>query len=394
LGVKIIILTQPSQKFLVAQPKEISMSNRSYIVPKLVRLLLFVLIVSWLAACDSLAAPPAPTPAPTPIPAPASNELIFYDWGDGMPSTVVEAFTEQHGIEVTYLAYDSQEEAVNNMKAGETYDLVVLENQFVPDMINEGLLAEIDYRNIPNFKHVLANFRDLNYDPGNKHSVPFTWGTTAFLVTTDYEGQVTSWVDLWELHSEGKIGIRDGARESLGFALKSLGYSINSEDPAQLEEALQRLLEIKQDIVLVDSYAETAVPVITRGDVVAMIGWTEDALYAREENEPLVYVFPGDGTMLWGDNFVIPANSPNKENAELFLNFILEPEFNAEIVNETYYATANEAARSLVNPEIQEDTLIFPPIEVLQNAEVILPLSPESTKLYDQTWERFKSELE
>lgn len=368
------------------------MSNRTCINPNLVRQLLFVLIVSWLAACGSPVAPPPPIAEPAL--ASASNELIFYDWGDGIPSAVVEAFTEQHGIEVRYLSYDSQEEAVDNMKAGETYDLVVLENQFVPDMINEGLLAEIDYRNIPNFKHVLANFRDLSYDPGNKHSVPFTWGTTAFLVMTDFEEDVASWADLWELHSKGKIGLRDDAREGLGFALKSLGYSINSEDPAQLEEALQRLLEIKQDIVLVDSYAENAVPVITEADAVAMIGWTEDALYAREENEPLVYVFPRDGAMLWGDNFVIPANSPNKENAELFLNFILEPEFNAEIVNETYYATANEAARSLVDQEIQDDTLIFPPIEVLQNAEVILPLSPANTELYDQTWERFKSELE
>jgi spermidine/putrescine-binding protein len=370
------------------------MASRTCIVPKLVRLILFVLIVSWLVACGSPAPPPTPAPTPTPTSAPASNEVIFYDWGDGIPPAVVEAFTEQHDIEVTYLAYDSQEEAIDNIKAGETYDLMVLDNQFVPDMVNDGLLAEIDYRNIPNFKHVLANFRDLSYDPRNKHSVPFTWGTTAFLVTSDYEGKVTSWVDLWELHSKGKIGIRDDAREGLGFALKSLGYSINTEDPAQLEEALQHLLKIKQDIVLVDSYSENAVPVVTQGDAVAMIGWTEDALYAQEENEPLAYVFPDDGAMLWGDNFVIPINSPHKENAELFLNFILEPEFNAEIVNETYYATANEAARSLVDPEIQKDTLIFPPLEVLQNAEVILPLSLESTELYDQIWERFKSELQ
>ncbi len=369
------------------------MSNRTAIYPTFMSLILFVVVLSLLAACGSLAPPPAPTPEPTPTPALETGELIFYDWGDGIPPAVIEAFTEQYGIEVTYLAYDSQEEAVDNMKAGETYDLVVLENQFVPDMINEGLLAEIDYRNIPNFKHVLANFRDLSYDPGNRHSVPFTWGTTAFLVTANYEEETTSWVDLWELHSDGKIGIRDDAREGLGFALKSLGYSINSEDPAQLEEALQHLLEIKQDIVLVGSYSEEAVPVVTEGDAAAMIGWVEDAVYAQEEDEPLVFVFPEDGAMLWGDNFVIPANSPNKENAELFLNFILEPEQNAEIVNETYYATANEAARLLVDPEIQEDPLIFPPIEVLQNAEVILPLSPESTELYDQIWERFKSEL-
>jgi spermidine/putrescine-binding protein len=320
---------------------------------KLFIAILVILALILLAACGT------PTPPPTPTPEPVAKELIFYDWGDGIPSAVVDAFTEKYGIEVTYLAYDTQEEALENMKAGEAYDLVVLDNAFLPETIQDDMLAEIDFRNIPNFKHVLAN-----------------------------------WADLWELRNQGKIAVRDEPRETIGFALKSLGHSSNSEDPAELEAALEHLLEIKDDIVFVDSYAEDAVPLLASGEAAVLVGWVEDLLYARDEGESLVYVFPKEGVILWGDSFVIPANSPHKENAELFLDFILEPEHNAEIVNETYYATAHEAVRSLVDPEIQEDPVIFPPKEMLQNAEVTLSVSPEATELYEEIWERLRAEVQ
>lgn len=355
---------------------------------KLFIAILVILALILLAACGT------PTPPPTPTPEPVAKELIFYDWGDGIPQAVVDAFTEKYGIEVTYLAYDTQEEALENMKAGEAYDLVVLDNAFLPETIQDDMLAEIDFRNIPNFKHVLANFRDLSFDPGNKHSVPFTWGTTSYMVRSDMADSATSWADLWELRSQGKIAVRDEPRETIGFALKSLGHSSNSEDPAELEAALEHLLEIKDDIIFVDSYAENAVPLLASGEAAVLVGWVEDLLYARDEGESLVYVFPKEGVILWGDSFVIPANSPHKENAELFLNFILEPEHNAEIVNETYYATAHEAVRSLVDPEIQEDPVIFPPKEMLQNAEVTLSVSPEATELYDEIWERLRAEVQ
>ncbi len=349
---------------------------------------LIALISSLLVACGSS------TPPPTPTPPPVADELIFYDWGDGIPQPVIDAFTEQYGVKVTYLAYETQEEALENIRAGEVYDLVVLDNNFLPESIRDGLLAEIDFRNIPNFKYILANFRDLSYDPGNKHSVPFTWGTTAFLVRSELEESATSWADLWKLHSKGKIAMRDEPRETIGLALKSLGYSLNSEDPAELEAALAHLLEIKEDIIFVDSYSENAVPLLASGEAVVLVGWVEDILYAQEENEPLVYVFPKDGTILWGDSFVIPANSPRKKTAELFLNFILDPEMNAQIVNETYYATAHDAVAEFTEPEIRDDPLIFPPKEVLKNAEVTLSLSPEGTELHNDIWERLKAEIQ
>ncbi|MCP4606376.1 MAG: extracellular solute-binding protein, partial [Proteobacteria bacterium] len=180
-------------------------------------------------------------------------------------------------------------------------------------------------------------------------------------------------------------------RETIGFALRSLGYSSNSEDPAELEAALEHLLEIKQDIIFADPYAEDAVPLLISGEAAVLVGWADDALDARDElNETVVYVFTEDGFMLWGDNFAIPANSPHQYTAEVFVDFILQPANSAQIVNETCYYTANEAARPLVI----HDPMCFPSDEVLKKAEVILPLSPAGTKLHDEIWERFTTAIQ
>ena len=120
-----------------------------------------------------------------------------------------------------------------------------------------------------------------------------------------------------------------------------------------------------------------------------MVGWGDDALNAKQENNSITYILPEEGTLLWGDAFVIPTNSPNKYTAELFLNFLLRPEIGAQIVNENHYAIANEAAYSLINPEIFKDPIIFPPAEVIQKADWYLPLSPAGEKLYANIWERF-----
>jgi len=308
-----------------------------------------------------------------------------------MPQSVLDAFTEEYGVKVTYLTYESQQpEAIENMRAGEMYDVVVIDNDYIPSLLADGLLAEIDYRNVPNFDNISANFRNLAYDPSNKHSVPFNWGTTALVVRSDLvEEPVTRWADLWDPRYAGKIAIRGDDPELIYVTLKSLGYSINSEDPDELEAALERMLEIRDAILFVDVYAEEAVPLLLSGEAVILVGWAEDVLWGREENEALTYVLPEEGALLWGDNFVIPANSPHKYTAEVFLNFLLRPEICAEIVNENWYATANEAAHPFIDPDIVNDPAIFPPNEKLENAEVYLPLSPEGSRLHAEIWERF-----
>lgn len=331
-----------------------------------------------------------PTPPPTATPPPLAKELVLYNWPEYIPQAVLDAFTTEYGVKITYLTYDSQEEAVEKIKAGLTYDVAVIENDLLQSLIKEGLLAEIDYRQVPNFRNVVADFRDLTFDPSNRHSAPYTWGTTGLLVRSDLvESPVTRWADLWDQRYAGKIAVRAQPTELISVALKSLGYPLNSEDPQALEAALQRLIDLKSSVMFVDVEVEKAVTPLVSGAAVILVGWPEDALYARDQNAAIRYVLPEEGSMLWSDSFVISANSPHKATAELFLNFVLRPDIGGQIVNETHYAIANEAARAFIKPEIAGDTTFYPPKEIIQRANWYLPLSPAGQKLYDDIWERF-----
>lgn len=340
-------------------------------------LLIVIVLLAGLGACGS------PTPTPTP-------SLIYRDWEGVMPPAVLDAFTAEYGIAITYLSYESQEEAVANMRAGQVYDVVVLENQLIPPLVQDGLLAEIDYSRVPNFTNISANFRDLAYDPENAHSVPYSWGTTGLVVRTDLVAEeVTRWADLWDPRYRDKIAGWTLSRYMTGIALKSLGYSINSEDPAELEAALEQLIVLKPTLTLLDWEPAVAAPYLVSGEVVIAVGQADDVLVGREQNLAIAYVLPAEGGLLWGDNWVVPANSPNKEAAEQLINFFLRPEIAAQIINETYYWLPNDAALPLVVPEIRDNPAIFPPLDGLRNAEILLPLSPEGEALHEQIWERF-----
>ena len=161
-----------------------------------------------------------------------------------------------------------------------------------------------------------------------------------------------------------------------------------------MEAAVDHLLEIKDKLIIAGSYSEEAVPLFESGGVVALIGWVDDALYAQENDMDLVYVYPKDGAILWGDSFVIPANSPNKYTAEVFLDFLMRPEIAAAITNELSYVTANESADEFVDVEIRNDPVVFPPREVLKTGEVSLAHSPKGREAFEQAWERFMTEMQ
>jgi spermidine/putrescine transport system substrate-binding protein len=359
-------------------------------VPSLIplRVLFTALTVILLAACGS----PAPTLAPTSTPVPLADELVFYDWEEDMPQSVMDAFTAEYGVQITYLVYESQEGAIANMRAGEVYDVVVMESRFIPLLAQEGLLARLNQKNLPNLRNISANFRELAYDPNNDYSVPYNWGTTGLVVRSDLVGQpVTHWADLWDPRYAGRVGLWMGvSRDVISLTLKSLSYSANSENPQELEEAYQRLVELKHHVIAFEDYdLFTSAELLASGRVVVSMGYTVDALNGSELNPAVKYILPEEGALLWNDTFVIPSNSPNQYTAELFLNFLMRPDINAEITNYNQYATPNEAAYPFIQSEILNNPLIFPPNDELINAELVLPLTSQGQRLYDEIWERF-----
>lgn len=363
---------------------ETAIPNESARGGYLLKVLPVILILVLLVACTTSAAQqPAPTPEPL------AEEIVYYDWDDSIMEPILADFTREYGIKTRLEFYSSQEEAVENIKAGQIYDVVLLENQFVPSLSRDGQLAEINRSNIPNFKNISANFRDLAYDPGNRHTVPDSWGTTGLVVRSDLaEEPITRWADLWDPRYAHKVVGWAIPRYMMSVALKSLGYSVNSENPEELEAALARLIELKPNMILLDEEPSSA-PLLVADEAVMAVGWASDVELGREENEAIEYVLPEEGAILWGDNFVIPANSPHQYEAELLLNFILRPEISGRIINESYYPLVNDAAPPFIEPEILNDPVIYPPNEDLKNAEIMLPLSPAGEKLHADIWDRF-----
>jgi spermidine/putrescine transport system substrate-binding protein len=351
---------------------------------------LFVIIPALLLTIIFSACTPEPTLPAGPTPGP---ELIFLDWAEDMPQSVLDQFEAEYGVTVKYLTYDATEEAAERIKIGDQLDVVVLDNDNIDALIRAGMLHPIDPTAIPNIKNISPNFRGLAFDPTNTYSVPFNWGTTGIIYHTKrVDPPIRTWADLWNPELQGRVGLwlYEG-RETIGFTLKSLGYSANSENPAELEAARQRLMELRPNVQFIENMSSgvTGVYLINEYQLDVAMGYAYDALEGEAVNPDIQYILPEDGVVLWSDSFVVPASSPNPVGAELFLNFILRPEIAAEIANHNYYATPNEAALSLLDPDLRNNPIVFPPAESLTNAEILMPISPEAEALYNEIWAEF-----
>lgn len=344
---------------------------------------LLVLIATVLAACNHS----APTATP---PSALADTLVFSYWPDYFPQTILDRFSAEYGVKVRYVGYASYEEAIQEIGGDRQYDVVIVNSTLIPGLIRENLLATLNYQHLPNSRNIAANFRDLIYDPNNNHSIPYQWGTTGLLVRSDLVTKpVSRWADLWDPAFAGKVALWPIQTDLLPIALKSLGYSANSEDPTELADALQHLLRLRNCAFLLSNEMPSVVPILESGKAVISFGWNYDALLAETASAPIQYILPQEGTILWSESYVIPANSSHQYTAEIFLNFMLRPEISAQIVNEFYYAVPNEMAVGYIEPQIRNNPNVFPPKEMLENAEMNLPLSSDGQKLWNQVWERF-----
>lgn len=351
----------------------------------------FIVLLGWLLAACQFA---QPAPAFDPPAQPVTGELVFYSWREDATSMVFDLFTTETGISVRHEGFDSLDEAEAAIRQGADVDVVVLESARLPELIADGQLAELNFSHLPNFKYISANFRDLIYDPGNRHSIPNSWGTTGIVVRTDrIATPISRWSDLWRPELAGRMVFwATQPRDMLGLALHALGYSANSENPDEIDAAAAHLAELAQSAIWLDD-ADSSAPWLLDGAAVAAMGWAYDYWALQEAGVPAAYILPDDGAMLWNDNFVIPAHSPNKAAAERFIDFLLRPEIAARVIEANYYPMAHETARSFVSPEIRVDPVMYPNSRDLRNAELQVPLSADGQRLQDAAWRLVLSEI-
>lgn len=322
------------------------------------------------------------------------NTLHIYTWANYVDDGLMAAFTERTGIRVVVDIFDSNEVMLTRMQAGggAAYSLLYPSDYMVSEMVGAGLLSAIDHSRLVGLENLKRQWQNPAYDPGNAHSIPFNWGTTGLLYNRDFTpGSPTDWVFLWDNQDalSRRITLLDDMRETLGVALKVLGYSYNTTDPAQIEAAYGKLRELQPHIA---AFKTTGFEnEILAGDLSIAMAYSSDAIALTLEDERLDYVIPASGTSLWTDTLVIPTSAPNVDAAYQWINFLLEPEVAKAAVERLLFATANQAAFDLLPDEIRNNDHLYPPDEVLDRSEGIQSIDTASNDLFDRFWTEITS---
>lgn len=324
----------------------------------------------------------------------SDNQVIVYNWGEYMDPQILELFEKETGIQVVYEEFETNEIMYPKIQSGAiAYDVVCPSDYMIQRMIQNDLLAEIDYTNIPNIKNIGQTYLDQSrqFDPENKYSVPYCWGTVGILYNkTMVTEPVTSWSILWDPKYKNNILMQDSVRDAFGVALKYLGYSLNSTDLDELEAAKALLLEQKP---LIQAYVIDQVRDKMIGNEAAIgVIYSGEAIYTQSENPDLEYVIPQEGSNVWIDSWVIPKNAKHKKNAEAFINFLCRADIAKMNFDYITYSTPNEAARELIQDEaIRNSPVAFPSAQQLENCETFNFLGEKNDRIYNQMWREVKS---
>lgn len=322
------------------------------------------------------------------------EKLVVYNWGEYMDPEIITLFEEETGIDVIYEEFETNEILYPKISSGAiAYDVVCPSDYMIQRMIENDLLSEIDFDKIPNIKNIGTQYMEQSreFDPENKYSVPYCWGTVGILYNkTMVDEPIDSWSVLWDEKYKDSILMQDSVRDAFAVALKYLGYSLNSTDLDELNEAKELLIHQKP---LVQAYVVDQVRDKMIGNEAAIgVIYSGEAIYTQKENPDLEYVIPKEGTNIWIDSWVIPKNAENKENAEKFLNFLCRPDIALKNFEYITYSTPNVAARELIEDEnIRNSQIAFPDLSQYSNLETFRYLGPEADKIYGELWNKVKS---
>jgi spermidine/putrescine transport system substrate-binding protein len=322
----------------------------------------------------------------TPAKTMETKTLVLYNWEEYIGSKTLENFEKETGIHVQEINYEDEEDVLGAVQSDQkAYDLIVASDDLIREMHESKLLALLDYSKIPNFKHISKQYINGPADTEQKYSVPYLFGTTGMVVNTKYIKENTdSWQVLFDKRYKGKIAMLNNSFEVSSVASKLLGYSINDTSNEKFAKMTPKLHEQKP---LLQGYMDvmTIKDLLIEEKLWAAQIYSGEGLTAVDENENLEYVIPKEGAPIWIDYFAVPRFAQHKEEAYIFLNYILRPEVNAAIASELWYATPNEAATPHMDPEVTQSPSVYPPPAIRARCEFFMDTG-EATPIFTKLW--------
>lgn len=327
--------------------------------------------------------------------------INVFNWGEYISTGADEGtlnvnaeFTKLTGIKVNYTTYASNEDLYSKLKnGGASYDVIIPSDYMISKMINEEMIQPIDLDNVPNFKYIMDNFKNPAYDPENLYSVPYTWGTVGIIYNTtqiDVPEEEIDWDILWDATYADQILMFDNPRDAFAIAEIMEGFSINTENSDELIIASEHLKEQKN---VVQAYVMDEIfDKMASGDAWIAPYYAGDALTILEENEDLAFVVPESGTNLFVDAMCIPVGAKQKEAAEMYINFMCEPDIAFANIDYICYSTPHTAAFEMLDEETQSDPVSYPSDEyIAENTTVFVNLSDEANAKMQELWTEMKS---
>jgi len=323
----------------------------------------------------------------------ANFNLNLFIWSEYIDPDIITEFEKRYDAKVTIDLYEDESSMLARLQAGGAaqYDVIVPPDHSVSALIKLKLIAPLRHDNIPNIRHIDERFASPWYDPSNRFTVPYQWGTVGIYARQPKERPYQeSWALLFNAAEQrGPFVLLDGMRDSIGAALKFKGHSLNSTNQDQLKEAWQLLVEAKKRSLGFDGGVGAKNKVLARKADFAM-AYSGDAMRGMNEDVETYFFIPKEGSQIWMDNLAVCAKAPNRIVAEKFLNFILTPEISARLADYNQYATPNRAALAHVHPDNLANPTIYPPPEVMRRLEFLRDLG-KATRLYDEVWTRVKA---
>lgn len=321
-----------------------------------------------------------------------NGKVVVYNWGDYIDPAVNEMFTEETGIKVVYSEYANNEEMYAKVEQGTgNYDVLFPSEYMIEKMINNDMLQKLDLSKIPNAAKIDEQFKNLPYDPNNEYSVPYMWGTMGIVYNTKMVNEpVDSWDILWNSKYDDQIFMYDSERDSIMVALKKLGYSMNTRDEAQLEEAKNLL--IKQSPLVLAYVGDEGKNKMINGEAALMLAWAGDAMVMLQENPDLAYAIPKEGSNWFVDGIVMPKNAENVEQAYQYIDFLCRPDIAAMNAEYIGYSTPISEARELLPEDIKNSEVAYPDASVLQGPNMEMFNDPSDViSLYSSIWTQVKA---